>query len=184
MAVVTGVGSDADAAAESSPDVTQEKRPHRAVALVLVLLVAVASFVVVPSLPAEWRSLSHFTSIGSGGPGPADGVHEGFVTVAKCSRGPLVFDWRCSGLFQANDPMSDEYPPVANVTVVNDAHLRSRGSFVDVKLTSGSHQAYLWGGLEQVRVLAFWAGVLLFVMAGLVTAPRRLRRFRVLALVP
>jgi hypothetical protein len=143
--------------------------------LVLVLLVAVASIVIVPSLPAEWRGLSHLASIGSGSP-HADGVHLGFVTVANCSRGSLVLDWGCRGLFQVNDPMSDEYPPVENVTVVNDSHLRSRGSLVDVKLTSGSHQAYLWGRVEQGRVLAFWAGVLLCVMVALVTAPRRLRR--------
>jgi hypothetical protein len=184
MAIVSGSENEGKAAADRAPDVIQEKAPHGVFALVLLSLVAVASLVVVPSLPAESRGLTHFTSMGSVREGPWDGGHLGVVTVVNCSRGRLVLDWTCRGLFQVNDPMSDDYPPVQNVTVVNDARFHSAGSMVGAKLTSGYHQAYLWGGLEQLKLLAFWAGLLLCMMAGLVIVPRHLRRVRALSLVP
>lgn len=135
----------------------------------LVLLAAVAALVVaMPLLPAEWRSVTHFSGVGNRGQGEL-----GKVTVATCSRGALLVNWTCRGRFEVNDSMAEPYPSMDDVTVVNDGRHHARGEQVDATKSLSSHEAYRWGGLRQLRVVALWAGVVLCLAAAVLALGRR-----------
>ncbi len=141
-------------------------RGFRLVALLAVLAVLAA----VPAMPAFWRGATHLRTIGNGG-----SERGGIVTVEQCSR-QLAVTWVCTGRYQVNDPLAQPYPDVDGVTVVNDTRHHPAGMQLGATLPAGSHDAYLWGGTQQFRTLAFWLGVLLCAAAALLTLRRRRHR--------
>jgi hypothetical protein len=139
-----------------------------------VFAAAVAAVVaVLPALPAGWQGVTHWSLVGAS---TAD--EYGTVRVETCTRGALLLDWTCRGRFKVNDPMAEPYPPMDDVTVVNDARFHSRGTLVDAAKKQKSRHAYLWGGIQQARSGALWAGVLLCLAAAVLAVARRGRRVR------
>jgi len=138
--------------------------------LLAALLALLTVLLVVPAMPAFWRGLTNFTAIGSS----AGSGFAGIVTVEHCSR-DFVVTWVCTGRYQVNDYMARPYPDVDGVTVVNDTRHHAAGTKLGATLPTDSHRGLLWGGVQQLRTVAFWLGVMLVVTAGVLALRRRPR---------
>ncbi|HET6815686.1 MAG TPA: hypothetical protein VFH66_00460, partial [Mycobacteriales bacterium] len=89
----------------------------------------------------------------------------GYVTVARCERAELYFDWSCHGLFRVNDALAEPYKPVPNVSVANDPRRYHAGDTLDTALPFDSRTGYRWGSVQDAKTVGLWVGVLLCVAA-------------------
>ena len=162
-----------------SPQPTHQGRAAGHGPAILVLLLALAGIVLTgPILPAEWRGVTHL-----GASGNHTEALRGTIMIDSCSRGKLHFDWTCTGTFMTDNVKDDrKFPAIA---VANDAGRLPRGWVVAAQYPYPGSSAYLYGTDEQLRILGFWAGILLLlgVLAG--TAARWPRgRNDIWALIP
>ena len=134
----------------------------------LLVATVLGLLVLLPSLPAAWRGLSNVSTIGD--------VAFGNVSVTGCSRGDLVFDWTCHGVWAPNDVMATPVKPMM-VTVVNNARHQATGDdFGYVFVEPGTHAGFNAGETLQMQTIALWVGVLCGVATLVLLALTRRRR--------
>lgn len=124
------------------------------VRIVVLVLTVVALLFVLPSLPAAWAGLTHFSDLNEA---------QGSVVVSHCERGALLVNWTCSGTWSANDPMATPINDFQAV-VVNNPRLLPKGTNLGyVTAVPPSHDVYLAGGGMKEKVAVLWIAVVLLV---------------------
>lgn len=150
------------------PPATSHQRSRMAVRALVLVVTVMGVLTVLPSLPAAWRGLTHLGAIGD------DAI--GSVDVSKCSRGDLLFDWTCRGIWSPNDSMATPVNPML-VTVVNDPRDLPKGTNLSyVYVEPGTHDGFNAGAMEQIRTVALWLGVLCGIATLVVLTVTRRRR--------
>jgi hypothetical protein len=120
--------------------------------IVIGLAALILLLVTLPSLPAAWRGLINFSSIGDGA--------SGNVVVHQCQRGELLVDWTCQGTWSPNDPMATPVQPEAVTVANNSRHLSAGTELGYVSLNPATHEGFNAGAKVQLPTLALWLGVL------------------------
>src|SRR3954451_23987155 len=115
--------------------------PRRGLATAVIASLVI--LVALPALPSAWAGVTHRDAVRAN-----TRVMLGYVTVQRCSRGALHFDWSCRGRFQVNDPMAEPYSDVTGVTVANDPRHYRVGDTLDTALPFQSRVGYRWGAAQ------------------------------------